>query len=295
MQLKHMLYIKYLSHLIWIFLVILFLLSSEINSFVFVILIFLSAVFIYARFIEPNLIRIKKYKINFKKNKTKIVVISDLHLGVYKGSIFLQRVVKKINKINPDIVLIAGDLTFEIKRKDLYAKFSSLKKIKAPVYTVLGNHDFHNKLNITDDLKKVLNNFKITLIDNKIKKIKVKNNLITLIGLECFSNGSIDYSLLKEVGDNDISIVLTHNPDLVCDFPRNNKIDLVISGHTHGGQIRIPFLYKKVMKKTIAMRYSFNTGFYNINNTKVFVSSGLGEVILPMRFLIPPEISVLEI
>ncbi|MFH1514360.1 MAG: phosphohydrolase, partial [bacterium] len=87
------------------------------------------------------------------------------------------------------------------------------------------------------------------------------------------------------------TIVLAHNPDTVYEFPEGVNVDLVLSGHTHGGQIRIPFLYKT----QIPTIHPFDKGLYNVNDIPVYVTSGIGMIGLPFRFLIPPQIEILEL
>ena len=96
--------------------------------------------------------------------------------------------------------------------------------------------------------------------------------------------------MLNKINKEKLSIVLTHNPDSIYEFPKTD-VDLVIAGHTHGGQIRLPFIYKYA----IPCKYDFDKGFYYLRNMNIFVSPGLGMVGLPFRFLMPPEIDVLNV
>jgi hypothetical protein len=97
--------------------------------------------------------------------------------------------------------------------------------------------------------------------------------------------------LLRKNNPEQFLLSLTHNPDLAYQYPTNSQADITISGHTHGGQIRLPWVYKLV----IPSDYFFDAGLYQVGNYPVFVSSGLGVVGLPMRFFRFPEINVLEL
>ncbi|MFT7088061.1 MAG: putative MPP superfamily phosphohydrolase [Rickettsiales bacterium] len=240
--------------------------------------------FIYSRFIERNLITQQVTRIN-TGFEAKIIVISDIHLGVYKDTNFLKSVVKKINKIkNADAVLIAGDFTYH-SGKNLESLFYPLKDIKFPVYAVLGNHDSDKTLQ--KELQATLENNNVVFLHNS--SFPLKEN-ITILGLGDKWTNEDMVSKIDQFKESDDLIVLTHNPDTVLKY-KNNIADLTIAGHTHGGQIRIPFLYKLI----IPCEGDFDQGLYSINQNQVFVTSGVGEVGLPMRLGVPPVIDVLEL
>ncbi len=257
------------------------------NSFALYLFIFGTVLFIYSRFIEPNMIYINKIEIDVGF-KGKLVVISDTHLGIYKGRGFLDRVVNKINEIEDvDATIIAGDLTYHADDEQLEYLFEPLKKIKSPVFVVFGNHDYlgPNPPNLKK-LREAVSKNSAIFLENSVDFLKTKN--IKIVGLGDKWSRNDDISVLEQFSNSDNIVVVTHNPDTTIKY--SNKIaDLTISGHTHGGQIRIPFIYEKF----IPSEFKFNKGFYNTKNGKLFVSSGVGEIGLPMRFLVPPTIDVL--
>ena len=246
-----------------------------------------TSLFIYARFIERNIITKQETKINAGFN-AKLIVISDIHLGIYKNANFLKRVVKKINNIkNADALLIAGDFIYQPKN-NLEELFNPLKDIKIPVYAVLGNHDSQKPgPPIQKELQKVLEKNNIIFLHNSSAFIKKD---VAILGLGDKWANQDKISKINDFKKSDNLIVLTHNPDTVLEY-KNNIADLTISGHTHGGQIRIPFLYKNM----IPCIGDFDQGLYNVNQNKVFVTTGIGEVGLPMRLGIPPVIDVLKL
>lgn len=255
---------------------------------IFIILCFLITIlFIYARFIERNIIITRNTNIKIGFN-AKIVVIADMHLGVYKDRNFLKRVVNKINKQkNINAVLISGDFTF-YPSKDLITLFSPLKDIKVPVYAVLGNHDSGMPgPPIQKQLKEALKINDVIFLDNE--SAIIPNIDIIVLGLGDNFASQDDISKIEKYNIQDNLIVLTHNPDTTLSY-KNSIPDITIAGHTHGGQIRIPFLYKVV----IPCVGNFDKGLYNTFIGKVFVTSGLGEVGLPLRFGIPPVIDILD-
>ncbi|MFA4941769.1 MAG: metallophosphoesterase [Patescibacteria group bacterium] len=262
------------------------------------ILTFLNIIFIYARFIEPNIIRIKQQEIKLNKKITsiKIAVFSDIHLGLFTKKKSLERTIKKINKIKADLIFIPGDFVWYLGIGELEENFECLKNLNAPVFAVLGNHDFGNvsEKNISKELSEILTKFGIKIIDNKIEKIKINEQGIRMIGLEDIETNQTDYNLIKNIPEDVVNIVLTHNADAVYEFP-SYDMDLIICGHTHGGQVRIYPFYKYAYKYIARMKRNFDKDLQEFRGTKVFITTGIGMAGLPFRFLMPPTIDVLKI
>ena len=102
-----------------------------------------------------------------------------------------------------------------------------------------------------------------------------------------------ELTLLNDYSKEDNLVVLTHNPDTTLDYKTNHYPDLTLAGHTHGGQVRIPYLYKKIIP--VRGDVPWDQGLYKFKEHKVFVTSGIGEIGLPLRFLIPPAIDIIEL
>lgn len=248
------------------------------------VVLVLGLLFIWARFVEPNLIIVRTTDIPAAGLEKRIAVISDLHLGVYKGDSFLQRVVERINELKPDLVLFAGDFSYH--PGDITKLFAPFERLNAPIYAVLGNHDVERPgPPVRDELARVLPNYGVRLLQSEI----VHFADFTLVGLGDHWAGEDDVGLLKQVALDKTVILLTHNPDTTSKY-RDHKADFTICGHTHGGQIRIPWLYRKVIPTSGA----FDRGLTKEPYTRLFISSGLGEIGLPLRFLNPPVIDLLR-
>ena len=249
---------------------------------------FFGFLFVYTRFIEPQIVLVHHYKINigFKAN---YALISDIHLGIYNNQNILEKTVEKINHLNIDALLIAGDFTYEPQFSNMQKLFSPLSKIKAPIYAVLGNHDCQRPgPNIRKELVTILEKNGVTILNNEAKKL----NGVTILGLGSNWAEEDDVGMLKNYRKEEDLIVLTHNPDTLYAYKNSASADITLAGHTHGGQIRLPYLYKKMIP--VRGEVLWNQGEYLYKGNKLFVTSGIGEVGLPMRFLIPPTIDVLE-
>ena len=251
----------------------------------------LTGFFIYARFIEPQRIFVDEHQIEMGF-EARVIVIADMHLGIYKKADFMERVVKKVNQQEGiQAVLIPGDFTYYPKDWSVDAleeMFSSLAEIEAPVYAVLGNHDSEEPgPPLQKNLEEALERNGVIFMKNESATIPQTD--ISILGLGDKWAGEDDIRLIENYAESDNLIVMTHNPDTTLNYT-NSIAGLTVSGHTHGGQIRIPWLYKKV----IPCMGDFDKGLHNTSSGKVFVTSGLGEVGLPMRLWVPPVIDVLE-
>lgn len=261
----------------------------------FALIIFL-LFFNYIRFIEPYLLITKTFSVESGSVATpndssiKIAVVSDFHIGSYTKKRFLKKTVEKINALNPDIVILPGDFVLQLPVNKINGELLPLKDLQSPTFAVIGNHDAgFPGTDVSAEIKKVLQDFNIKVLDNKIENINIKQKNIALIGLSELRAGNSDYSLAQKA-EGDFKILISHNPDSVFNV-KTKSVDLAVAGHTHGGQVKIPYIYKHI----IPTKNDFVEGFYTVNGINTFITSGIGTVGLPVRFLTIPEIAILQI
>ena len=281
--------INSITFLVFPFLFLLFYFRKRINKFIFIILILLSVFLIWIRFVEPRIIIERETNINTGFN-SKIILISDIHLGQNKNEKYLARVVDKINEIdNVDYVLIAGDFTYNPKKEDIPKLFAPLKNIKYPIYAVLGNHDVEKPgPKLRDELKAYLESINVKVLNNDILTL----DKFTLAGLGDRWSGEDNVKILDTLSSTTLknTVVLVHNPQTTLDY-KNSFPALTLSGHTHCGQVRIPLIYKAILPN----EEKFDKGLSDVNqDSKLYITCGLGEVIIPARFLNPPVIDILN-
>ena len=237
------------------------------------------------RFVEPTMLveRHTELHLGFQ---TRLALISDYHMGLYNGPGFLERAVDRLNAMPLDAVLIAGDHLGKPDRP-LAELLAPLSRLKHPTFSVPGNHDESAPgPPVRDELRRTLLALGVTPVEYR----HVVRERFTLIGLgDHFARRDSIAPLLAAPTDKP-RIVLMHNPDSAMALPRGS-VALALAGHTHGGQIRLPWLYRQA----IPCRYPFDRGLHRFAPVPVFVTSGLGQTGLPMRFLNPPVIDVLEI
>ena len=248
--------------------------------------------FVRTRWREPQQVIVVDHllEVGFEKN---IVLLGDLHLWVFKDRSYLTKVVKKVNQqAHIDAVLIAWDFTYEPLDTSVEALtdlFSPLSEIQVPVFAVLWNHDVqHPGPAIRNKLIQALNSNDVIFLHNDI----YGRGDEYLVWLWPRMSGEDDVSLLDEVESDDNVIVLTHNPDTI-ELYRSNAADLTLVWHTHCGQIRIPYLQQYIRPYIYPITSNVDCGWYP--EKRLFITPGLGEVMLPLRFLNPPTINVLRL
>lgn len=260
------------------------------------IFIFLLSLFLtYARFIEPHLVHVRQhqYRLNpdqpFTKS-VKVALIADLHVGLYSGhERQLRIIVEKLNQAQPDIVVVAGDWTYEPEHK-LAEELQVLRRIQAPVYSVPGNHDEqYPGPPIQELLKHALDVNEVIDIEGQI----VEFDEFRLIGIGDLWAGKTDMRFMPELPQDKPWLILSHNPDTVDMVPELPLRPLMLSGHTHGGQVELPWLTNYIMKKVSILGHK--KGFYEHEHADVFVTVGTGMVGVPFRFRVPPTIDIIEL
>ena len=255
-------------------------------------LLYLSFAFYYGN-IAPEIKTVNIKIDNFPINKFKVVLLTDLHLGILNREQFLKNVINQTNNESPDIVFLGGDIT-EAPLLSISTIMELFKDVKSKhgTYAVLGNHEYYHNLNeFIDNIEK--NN--ITLLLNETVQIKDRNKeLFNLVGLADpagFRIGNIypDFNKAsKNIKKSLPTILLSHQTRAIKVDEHN--IDLILNGHTHGGQV-FPFhLFVKLF-------HPFFSGTYHLKNnrTKIYVSNGTGYWGPPIRLFAPSEITVINI
>lgn len=224
----------------------------------------------------------------------KVVVLADLHVGSpFNGLSNLKKVVRLTNQINADIILLAGDYVIhkviggKFVRPELIARELKHLKAKLGVFAVLGNHDWWHSAN---QIKKAMTNEGISLLENNSIKLTKNNCDFWLAGISDYWGGHYDINrALKNIPETAPIIAFTHNPDIFYELPP--RIVITFAGHTHGGQVKLPLLGRTI----VPSRYDdkFAIGHIEEYGRNMFVSSGIGTSILPVRFGVPPEISII--
>ena len=226
----------------------------------------------------------------------RIAVISDLHAGSpYITIDKIYRIVETTNAAQPDLILLPGDFVIQGvpggSFMDPEVIASALKGLRARfgVFATLGNHDWwYNASRVKESLETA----GILVIENDSAMVERNGDAIWIAGIGDKWEGSPDIaSALARVDNSGPVIAFTHNPDIFPSIPA--KVALTIAGHTHGGQVALPIIGRPIVPSEFGERYA--TGHIVEGEKHLFVASGIGTSILPVRFRVPPEISLLTI
>ena len=239
----------------------------------------------YARFVEPAQLRVRETTIVVGAN-ARIALISDLHIGLYQGLDRTQQIVDQLNTLDVDAVLVAGDWTYEPTRPlaELLAPFA---RFRHRVLSVPGNHDEEMPgPPLAAELRAALIANGVEPIEGR--SVQVKNLQIVGMG----DRWARKDSLPPSVDATRITIALAHNPDSVEQLV-GTQIKLLLAGHTHGGQINIPYLTEIILGKYT--RGDFKRGLYRRGEQQVYVTAGLGMTGAPLRLNQAPTIDVLNL
>lgn len=268
----------------------------KIIFFTIIFFIIILLLFIYSSFIGTKGLIVKEYKVVNKNlpnefNGLKIVHFSDVHYGKYFNKKRLEQVIKKINELNPDIVVLTGDLLDSKLNDDEINELKSLLSsinVNIGKYAINGNHDDYKywEYIISDSgFINLNNNFNVIYGKNsKIMISGISSNLLDKTKMSDKLKESVSYSQSNKV---DYKILLMHEPDYISDI-KDISYDLVLAGHSHDGQIRIPLLGAIYTPKGSKKYYK---NHYTIEASELFISSGLGTSILHARLFNKPSIN----
>lgn len=235
---------------------------------------------------------VQSEKISDDLNGFKIVQISDLHNANFGRD--NDKLLTLIKIQNPDIVVITGDFV-DSNHTNINKALEFAQKVQeiCPTYYITGNHEYWLDEKDLDILFSGLRARGITILENECVNIDKNNSSFILVGLD--DRNLSDNTLAKILQDHkgEFTVVLAHEPQYISNYSRE-KVDLVLSGHAHGGQFRLP-LIGGVVAPDQGFNPQYTDGEYKINDTTMIVSRGLGNSIIPVRLFNYPEIVCVEL
>lgn len=227
----------------------------------------------------------------------RVAFLSDLHVGSpHWGIESLRALVTRVNEERPDLILLGGDYVIDdvpfgqiVPAEQIAIE---LERLSAPlgVIAVLGNHDYWNEE--TQHVRRHFEAHGIVVLDDEVRRIDTRGSTFAVLGLR-------DEYQRKRTASEELAlaapglplIVLTHEPDIFADL--DERATLTLAGHTHGGQVNLPFLGRRVVPSRFGQRFA--AGHVVEDGRHLFVTSGIGTSILPVRFRVPPEIALLTL
>jgi uncharacterized protein len=273
----------------------------------------------YAYFVEPLRLVVNEQDLAIEGwdkefDGLRIALISDIHGGSHGvDEVRINHVVQTANKQTPDIIVLLGDYVSQpISNRPtrerpplmpMHKIADALSGLHAPdgVYAVLGNHDgWYSDAAVASELKRV----GIHVLDGEVVNIERGGRRLRLLGLKDhmhaqdwkkFSNEARDLLSATEGMGN--VVVLEHSPDILPiitgDLLISKDLKLILAGHTHGGQVRLPMIGSPIVPSSYGQKYV--AGHIKDAGVDMFVTTGIGTSVLPVRFMVPPEIAVITI
>lgn len=265
------------------------------------IILLLALLAFWGFFIEPNRLIVREQSIEIDNwprelDGLRIAVISDIHAG---GSFIndkkLHTIVDRTNGLHPELIVILGDYMssngWTSRRVEPEVFGAVLKNFNAPLgtYSVLGNHDWYYS---GPKVRAGLEQNGIKVLENEVLQIEARGVPLWLVGLaDLWTRPQRIEQTLAKVPEGQTMIALTHNPDIFPNLPE--RVPLLLAGHTHGGQVRFPLIGSVVQVSDYGQRYE--RGHVFENNHHLFVTTGIGTSIVPVRFGVTPEIVLLTL
>lgn len=253
--------------------------------------------------IEPNRPQIVRRDISLRRwpdrlNGFTIAILSDFHYDPYFSTHPIHFAVGMVNDLRPDLIALTGDFVTEpdfgdpargAANADPCAEILKNLRARHGFWAVLGNHDV---LTDADRVSSALRAHGIPVLSNQAVPIERDGGRFWLAGLDDAIGKTADLSwTLQKVPKDEPTVLLVHEPDY-ADHVTRFPVDLQLSGHSHGGQIRIPFLPPLYLPE-LARKYPW--GLYKLGNLTLYTNRGLGTVTVPVRFNCPPEVTLLNL
>lgn len=239
--------------------------------------------------------------LNADLNNLKIVYLSDIHCGAFYPMSRVEKLVNKVNALNPDIILLGGD--YGEDSAGAIAFFENTPKFRARLLTagVMGNHDRTAPESNLALLQSAMINAGVIPLVNAVKEVRSGSAALYLAGIDDVSNGHPDYqTVARQLRQEDYVIFLSHSPKgLIQAFRatdakgRGRWFDLALCGHTHGGQVT--FLGKPLLSSIAKEESRYLSGWLTENRVPVLVSNGVGVSVLPIRLFAPAQIHVITL
>lgn len=265
------------------------------------IILILALLVFWGFFIEPGRLVVREQTIQIANwpselNGLKIAVLSDIHVDRwFVDERKVRAIVERTNQLQPELVVILGDYMSgngwvrQQVEPEVFAPI--LKNLNAPlgVYSVLGNHDWwYDGKHLREELER--NGIKV--LENEVIQLNARNRSLWLVGLsDLWTRPQRINETIEKVPQGEPMIALAHNPDIFPGLPQH--VPLLLAGHTHGGQVRFPIIGSVVESTRLGERYS--RGHLFENNHHLFVTTGIGTSIMPVRFGVTPEIVLLTL
>jgi hypothetical protein len=253
---------------------------------------------LYAREVEPRRLEVVRLELTLPRlaaafDGYRVVQIGDLHLDDWSKPARLGRIAEMVNAENPDLVAITGDFaSYSARRLDTGSLVGALRRLSAPdgVLAILGNHDYLTDVKL---IRRCIREAGLTELINEVATLRRGGSGLHVAGIDDVMEGRSRLDLvLGKLPEDGAAVLLAHEPDFADVAAATGRFDLQLSGHSHGGQVRVPLLGRAVLPP-FSQRYT--RGLHRVGGMLVYTNRGLGTVHARLRFGCRPEITALTL
>jgi len=253
---------------------------------------------LYAREVEPRRLEVVRMGLTLPRlaaafDGYRVVQIGDLHLDEWAKPARLDRIAEMVNAESPDLIVITGDFaSYSARRLDTGRLVGALRRLSAPdgVLAILGNHDYLTDVKL---IRRCIHEAGLTELLNEVVTLGRGGSGLHVAGIDDVMEGRSRLDLvLRDLPATGAAVLLAHEPDFADVAAATGRFDLQLSGHSHGGQVRIPLL-GRAMLPPFSQRYT--RGLHRVGGMLLYVNRGLGTVHARLRFGCRPEITALTL
>lgn len=258
-------------------------------------------------FLEPYLLSVEQKTLAFSDlpqgfDGLRVAFLSDIHYGPFFSKDRLDALVERVNALRPDLILLGGDYANDSDGAVAFFQLRPAFSARMGVYAVPGNHDRVMPESNRDLLEGAMSAAGIVPLFNRTVPLTLSSGeTIYLSGIDDYGNGHPDAdATAHSVRRDDFLIFLTHNPDAIPSFQEipapdgsTDWADLILCGHTHGGQVTL--FGQKALFSVTSYGERYRTGWKEENGARILISNGVGTSVVPMRFFAPPQIHLLTL
>lgn len=241
---------------------------------------------------EPQALQVERTIVPLDSHggTVRLVQISDLHLSRFNR--YFSKVASQVASLQPDLIVLTGDYLEE--ERNIRGVLSFLRELKAPhgIYAVQGNWEYWSRLE-GENLRRHFAGAGVKLLINERADLEINGRALSILGLDYPSSADYLHRLQQDIDPRRFNLLLSHVPAFAHE-QLNEQISLILSGHTHGGQVRLPYLPPFYLPRFSGR---FVAGFYQVSQHRIplYVSRGVGTSVLPVRFFCRPEVGLFEL
>lgn len=253
---------------------------------------------VYAREVEPRRLEVVRLDLTLPRLASafdgyRIAQIGDLHLDDWAKPARLHRIAEMVNAESPDLIAITGDFaSYSARRLDTEKLVGALRRLRAPdgVLAILGNHDYLTDVKL---IRRCIREAGLTELLNEAVTLGRDGSELHVAGIDDVMEGRSRLDLvLRDLPATGAAVLLAHEPDFADVAAATGRFDLQLSGHSHGGQVRVPLLGRAVLPP-FSQRYT--RGLHRVGGMLAYTNRGLGTVHARLRFGCRPEITALTL